>query len=140
MRVSHGTLTVLAAAVWYAGGAVLLWKGAERLLFAAGSMGGAWVAGAGLVAVGFGLIQGRTVFRRSCRRNLQRIRTLKSPRPALPFHPWFFLALGTMITAGVILAGMSEWGPSWALAVGMVDWGVAFSLLVSSEAFWMSSP
>jgi hypothetical protein len=136
MRVSHGTLIALAAAVWYIGGLVLLWKGGERLILAAGSLGEGWALGAGALGMGIGLTQGRTLFRRSCLRNLRRIRSLKSPRAWQFFHPRFFLALAAMIGAAAILGVVAHRGPSWALGVAVVDWGVAFALLVSSEAFW----
>lgn len=137
MRVSHTTLRLLAAAVWYAGAGVLIWKGAQRFLEAAAALGSpAWPATAALLGLGLGAIQGRTVFRRACVRNLRRIRQLESPRAWQFFRPRFFLALAAMVGGAAALSVVAGTGPAAAVAVAGVDWLIGFSLLVSSPAFW----
>lgn len=141
MRVSHATLKLLAAAVWYSGGLVLLWNGGERLLDAVASPAApAWPLTAGLLGLGIGVVQGRTVFRRACVRNLRRIRALESPRAWQFFRPGFFLALAAMVGGAAALAVIAETGPVATVLVGAVDWVIAFSLLVSGEAFWTWRP
>ena len=135
MRVSQTTLIVLAAAVWYTGAAVLLWKGAERMLEAAAALGPGWPLTAAIVGLGLGVIQGATVFRRSSVRNLDRIRALESPRAWQFFRPRFFLALAAMIGGAAALGVIAGAGPIAATVVGAIDWVIGFSLLVSSAAF-----
>lgn len=137
----HTLLKWLSAAVWYVGAGVLLWKGAERLIDAAAALGSVqWPVTVGLLAMGLGVVQGRTVFRQSCIRNLRRIRTLESPRLWQFFRPSFFLALTAMIGGAVVLSVVAGRGPVSALLVAGVDWLIGFSLLVSSSTFWSGDP
>ena len=137
----HTLLKWLSAAVWYVGAGMLLWKGAERLIGAAAALGSVqWPVTVGVLAMGLGVIQGRTVFRRSCVRNLRRIRSLESPRLWQFFRPGFFVALAAMIGGAVALSILADRGPVAALAVAGVDWLIGFSLLVSSFTFWTRLP
>ena len=137
----HALLKWLSAAVWYVGAGMLLWKGTGRLLDAAAGLGSVqWPVTVGLLAMGLGVVQGRTVFRRSCIRNLRRIRSLESPRLWQFFRPGFFLALAAMIGGAVVLSLLADRGPVVALAVAGVDWLIGFSLLVSSFTFWGGHP
>ena len=136
----HSLLKWSAAAVWYVGAGVLLWKGAERLAESATPLGTLWPAVVGLLAVGLGVLQGRVVFRRACVRNLRRIRALPSPRPWQLFRPAFFLALAAMIAAAIGLSVLAGHGPRAAALVGGVDWLIGVSLLVGSTAFWTWTP
>ena len=136
----HAFLKWLSAAVWYIGAGVLVWKGAERLLESAIALGPVWPAAIGVLAVAFGAARGRTLFRRACTRNLQRIRLLDSPKPWLFFRPVFFLALAGMVGAAVALSLLARQGPVAALLVGGADWLIGFSLLIGSSPFWTWSP
>lgn len=137
----HTLLKWLSAAVWYVGAGMLLWKGADRLLLAAGDLESLrWPVTVGLISMGLGVIQGRTLFRRSCVRNLRRIEALESPRPWQFFRPAFFVALSAMIGGAVVLSMLAERGPIAALAVAGVDWLIGFSLLTSSFTFWGELP
>lgn len=136
MRVPRSILKMLAAATWYIGGAVLLYKGTGYLIAAAGS-GPAWPPlAAGLAGAAFGVLRGRTLFLQACRRNLQRIDALPDPRLWQFFRAGFFLALGVMIAGGAALgwaAGTGYWG---SVAVGGLELVIALALLTSSVAFW----
>lgn len=125
----------VSAAVWYTGAGVLLWKGTGRLLEAAAELGPRWPVGVAIVSFAVGTLQGRTVFRRACVRNLRRIRALESPRPWQFFRPAFFLALAVMIGGAAALSVVARSGPAATLAVAGVDWLIGFSLLISSDAF-----
>lgn len=133
----HTTLKLLAAAVWYVGGVVLVWKGAEWLAVAGSLRPGAvwpWIAGG--VGAAVGLWRGRTMFRRACRRNLDRIRALEKPNPLLFFRPVFFLALAAMFAAAwgmSLLAGTGWWAMN---LVGALDLVIGVGLLASSLEFW----
>jgi hypothetical protein len=134
--IRHTLLEWLSAAVWYTGAGVLLWKGTGRFFVAAAGLAPAWPIGVAVGSAALGILQGRTVFRDACVRNLARIRRLESPRPWQFFRPRFFLALAAMIGGAVALSVIADAGPAAALAVAGVDWLIGFSLLVSSEAFW----
>lgn len=139
MRVPHTTLKVLAAATWYVGGGILLLRGAGYLLRSA-SDGGAMAASlAALAGVAIGVLRGRTMFLRACRRNLRRIEALERPRIWQFFRPAFFAALVAMMGAGALLswiAGTGRWG---AIAVGGLELVIALALLTSSVAYWQAT-
>jgi uncharacterized membrane protein len=83
-----------------------------------------------------GIIQALTIFRHSCRRNIQRIRHLPDPRLWQFYRPGFFLALGLMITTGVLLNHFSRGFYFFMLAVAGLDIALTISLLGSSYLFW----
>lgn len=136
MRVPRSVLKVLAAATWYIGGAVLLYKGSGYLAAAAGS-GPDWPpVAAGLAGAAVGVLRGRTLFLRVCRRNLRRIEALEDPRIWQFFRPGFFLALAVMVAAGVALAWLARTGYWGSVVVGGLELVIALALLTSSVAFW----
>lgn len=136
MGVPHTTLKALAAAVWYVGGGVMLYRSGEYLLRAAWT-GPFWpTAFAVAVALGMGVIRGRTVFLRVCQRNLQRIEGLERPRVWQFFRPWFFAALGLMLAAGAALTAVATTGYWGMVVVGALELTIATGLLTSSVAFW----
>ncbi len=140
MRVSHTALKVLAAATWYIGSGVLLYKGSGYLLEAADAGSAAWPAVAGATGVLVGMMRGRTMFLKACRRNLARIDALGDPRAWQFFRPGFFAALAVMIGGGGVLAWVAETGYAGAVVVGGLELIVGTALLTSSVAFWREGP
>lgn len=138
MRVSRSTLKALAAITWYTGGLVLLFKGSGYLLEAAGGelRPGPIVAAA--VGVTTGVLRGRSMFSKACRRNLRRIDALEDPRVWQFFRPGFFAALALMILGGAALAWVSGTGYWGLVVVGGLELVIATALLTSSVAFWRS--
>lgn len=136
MRVSHPVLRALAALTWYAGGGILLYKGAGYLVAAAG-VGAEFPAllagGAGMTA---GLFRGRTLFLQACRRNLRRIDALQDPRVWQFFRPGFFAALALMMLGGAGLSWVAATGYWGRVVVGGLELVIATALLTSSVAFW----
>ena len=137
MRTSKGTLVILAAVVWHIGGLMLFRSGLELILSAVEIKPDAmwhWLAiMAGLV---LGIIQARTIFTRSCRKNLHRISDLENLKIWQFFRPGFFLALAVMITSGIMLNRWAQGMYSFMLAVAAVDFALTVSLLGSSYVFW----
>lgn len=138
MTVSTRTLQILAALVWYTGGVVLLLKGGSLLREAqALRPEGSWPVYA--MAIGFlaGTLKGATLFRKSCRNNLDRIERLQSPRAWQVFRPRFFVLLSLMILTGTTLSRLAQgrYGPL--IGVAILDLAIATALLTSSYLFWM---
>lgn len=136
-RTSKKALVFLAAAVWYIG-AVMLFRGGLDLVAQSRQMrpDSAWhwlfiVSGAIL-----GVVQSWTIFARSCRKNIQRIRELKDPRLWDFYRPGFFIALAGMISAGILLDILSQGNYFFMLFVAGVDIALTISLLGSSYLFW----
>ena len=136
-RTSKRTLVILAVIVWYIGAAMLFRSGLELVSQARGmSPDSSWhwlFIGLGTA---LGVFQARTIFARSCRKNLQRIRKLEDPRLWDFFRPGFFLALAGMISAGVLLDHLSQGNYIFMLAVAGLDIALTISLLGSSLVFW----
>jgi hypothetical protein len=137
LKTNKQTLVILSALVWYIGG-IMLFRGGVELIREAQQIkpGIIWP---GIFIVGgivLGIIQALTLFTRSCRRNIQRISQLKDPRLWMFFRPGFFLALGIMITTGILLDLLSKGNYFFMLAVAGVDFALTISLLGSSYVFW----
>lgn len=143
--VSRRVLKVLAAAVWYVGGIMLVRK-AVILLVEAGAMRpeGFWPVFAVIVGIVVGLVKARFLFNKACRKNLARIDALERPRIWGFFRPWFFFFLSLMILAGVTLSKKAHGDYPFLIGMAALDLAIATALLSSSFIFWkerfLSSP
>ena len=128
---------ILAGIVWYIG-AVMLFRGGLELLDAARELrpGAAWQWLFIVPGIGLGILQAGTLFARSCRKNIQRIRELEDPRLWQFFRPGFFLALVGMISAGILLDFFAQGNYFFMLFVAGLDFALTISLLGSSLVFW----
>ncbi len=92
------------------------------------------------VAVGpvIGSLKGKYIFRKSCQKNLNRIRDLDRPKIWQFFKPWFFLVLAVMITFGATMARLAQTHHNYyfLIAVAAVDIDIGIALLWSSYIFW----
>ena len=136
LRVSHGFLRAMAAAFYYVGGIGLSFNAWRYLRAGAEGYGVGWAAAAGVVGVVLGLVRGRTLFTRACRRNLRRIYAIEEPRPWQFFRPAFFGALVLMIIVGRTLGGVATGSPRAALVVAALELTIAIGLLTGSREFW----
>ncbi|HHP7233565.1 MAG TPA: hypothetical protein ACFCUC_02955 [Desulfobacterales bacterium] len=137
MNISDRTLNFLAAFFWIAGGIVLLVKGGSLLAMAAVIKSGSfwpWVAGIGALILG--AVKAKLLFAGACRRNLQRIAALKTPRFWQFFRPAFFAFLAVMVLAGAALSRLAHESYPAMLAVGFLDGSIGAALLASSAVFW----
>ena len=137
MKTSKQTLFFLAAAVWYIGG-VMLFRGGVELIRQAVDLkpAASWHWLAIVLGLVLGVVQAATIFSRSCRKNLQRINSLENPMIWQFFRPGFFLALGVMITSGILLDHWAQGRYFFILGVAAVDLALTLSLLGSSIVFW----
>lgn len=137
MKTSKRTLIFLAAAVWYIGGLMLFRSGVELIRSTVDlKPGGPWPWLAVLAGLVLGIIQVKTIFARSCRKNLYRINSLEDPRIWQFYRPGFFLALAGMITSGVLLNHWAQGSYFFMLGVAGLDFALTISLLGSSYVFW----
>jgi len=136
-RTSRRNLVILAAIVWYVG-ALMLFRGGVELLSRAQELrpGSAWHWLFISLGILLGILQARTLFARSCRRNIQRIRELDDPRVWQFFRPGFFLALAVMISAGILLDHFAQGIYFFMLFVAGLDFALTISLLGSSLIIW----
>ena len=137
MKTSKRTLIFLAAAVWYIGG-VMLFRSGVKLIWNVVQLkpGGPWPWLAVLAGVILGIIQVKTIFARSCRKNLYRINSLEDPTIWQFYRPGFFFALAVMITSGVLLNHWAQGNYYYMLGVAGLDFALTISLLGSSYVFW----
>jgi len=137
LTTSIRTLSILAAFVWYVGGIVLLIKGSSLLVEAHAlrpELYWIWIA----IAAGpcFGGLKGKFIFSKSCRNNLDRIRSLDNPKVWQIFRPWFFVFLAAMITTGATLSSLAHDNYYFLIGVAILDFSIAIALLWSSNIFW----
>ena len=140
MKVSQKSLIIIAAVIWYAGGIALLLKGSALIqhayLMDAQSI---WTMLAAIVGIGVGLIRGRVLFSRSCKRNIERIKAIADPSVWQCFRPGMLMALAIMISAGAWTSRASAGNYILLCLVGALDLSISFALLTSSVVFWKHS-
>ncbi|NQV16410.1 hypothetical protein HQ531_13190 [bacterium] len=136
-NVSHRTLKLLAALVWYIGVVLLFIKGstlaqdAHKLEPQAMGKTIAWVAG-----IIIGGVKTRFIFLNSCRRNMARIDALDTPKIWQFYRIRFFIALVLMIWFGSFLSWVSQGNHNFLVAVAILDISIGFALLLSSQVFF----
>ena len=137
MKVSRFSLVIISALVWYIGGTILLIK-AGSLIKSAHSLNSQsiWTFTAVFIGLLAGLIKGRYLFSRSCKKNLSRIRALAHPRPWQCFRPGFLVFLAIIMAMGALMSKTAAGNFTLLLMVGTLDLSIAFALLTSSLVFW----
>lgn len=136
MKVSPLTLTILAAFVWYAGGIALLLKGSALIKSAyAIDAQSFWSFAAPLLGIIAGLLKGKLLFSKSCRKNIQRIRSLVNPRAWHCFRPGMLLFLAIIIPTGAWMSRAAAGNFTYLCLVGALDLSISFALLTSSTVF-----
>lgn len=137
MRTTKKTLVFLAAAVWYIGGIMLFRSGLELMVQIREMKEGIlWTSIFIAFGIALGIFQALVIFRRSCRKNMQRINQLEDPRLWQFYRSGFFLALAIMITSGILLDHFSQGHYFFMLGVAALDFALTISLLGSSYVFW----
>lgn len=130
LNVSHGFLKLLSSLVWYIGAIALLLKGGFLLFEAEGlapNRGWPWAAmGTGVI---LGLVKARYLFVKSCKKNINRINGLASPKIWQFFRPTFFLLLFLMISAGAALSSMAHNNYAFLIGVGALDFSISVALM-----------
>lgn len=136
MKVSKLTLIVLAALVWYSGGIALLLKGSALIKSAyVIDSQSFWTFSAPLLGVIAGLLKGQLLFSKSCKKNIQRIRSLATPRLWQCFRPGMLLFLAIIIPTGAWMSRAAAGNYTFLCLVGALDLSISFALLTSSIVF-----
>ncbi len=137
MKVSQRSLIIIAASIWHAGGIVLLLKGGSLIkhayLMDAESI---WAVISAVVGIGAGLIKGKFLFNRSCKKNIERIKTIANPSVWQCFRPGMLIFLAIMISAGAWMSRAAAGNYILLCLVGSLDLSISFALLTSSIVFW----
>jgi hypothetical protein len=137
LKVSHHKLIIIAALVWYSGGIALLLKGGalirDAYLIDSQSV---WTFAAALMGVTAGLLKGRYLFSKSCKKNIKRIKALARPRLWQFFRPGFLIFLAVIIPTGAWMSRVAAGDHTLLCLVGALDLSIAFALLTSSLVFW----
>ena len=136
MKVSHLTLIVLAAFVWYAGGIALLLKGSALIKSAyVIDDQSLWILAAPLLGIIAGLLKGKFLSSKSCRKNIQRIRSLDNPQVWQCFRPGMLLFLAIIIPTGAWMSRAAAGNFTYLCLVGALDLSISFALLTSGMVF-----
>ena len=137
MKVSHLTLIIIAAFVWFSGGIALLFKGSALIksayLIDSQSV---WTFSAPLLGVIAGFLKGKFLFNKSCKKNIKRIRTLVNPRVWQCFRPGMLIFLALIIPAGAWMSSTAAGNYTLLCLVGALDLSISFALLTSCVVFW----
>ena len=137
MKVTQRSLIIIAAIIWYAGGIVLLLKGSVLIKQAyAINTESIWTVITAVFGIGIGLIKGRVLFSRSCKKNIQRIQTIADPVVWQCFRPGMLVFLVIMISAGAWMSRTAAGNYTLLCLVGALDLSISFALLSSSLVFW----
>ena len=136
-EVSHLTLIIIAASVWYAGSLALLLKG-SRLLLAAHLLhpDHYWTWLSPVAGLLIGSLKARYLFQASCQKNLDRISNLARPKVWQVFRPGFIVFLVLMIMTGAALSRLAQHNYPFLISVAIIDFSLAVALLLSGRLFW----
>ena len=136
MNVSRFTLIIMAAFVWYSGGIALLFKGGALIkgayLIDSQSF---WTFAAPLLGILAGLLKGRFLFSKSCKKNIKRIRALANPQVWQCFRPGMLIFLALIIPTGAWMSKSAAGNYTFLCLVGALDLSISFALLTSSIVF-----
>ena len=137
MKTSQQTLILISAGIWFVGGICLLVKGGALIKHAyLLNTASVWTAialiGGGLA----GLAKSRLLFKRTCLKNIQRIKTVPAPRVWQCFRPGMLIFLAVVIPAGAWMSRVAAGQYVMLCGVGALDISVGIALLESSRVFW----
>jgi hypothetical protein len=131
-------LKLLAILVWYIGVVALSIK-SYKLFFQAYSINSniTYLALVLLIGVLLSLLKTKYIFIKSCKKNLQRIDSLKNPKIWNFYRFRFILFLIAVILLGTWLSHLASGNYIFLLIVGVVDMALALALLFSSYIFFI---
>ena len=137
IKVEKKTLKLLAAFVWYTGFMALVTK-ATLLFLKAYTLNDNMLLLLSVLLFTSIIIYFKIkyIFSKVCRKNLERIEALTSPKFWEFYRVRFFVFLITMIILGAFLSRMAEGNYWFLISVAAVDMSVGLSLFFSGFIFW----
>ena len=130
-------LKILAGFVWYTGFLALMIKSLTLFREAYLLDSNLWKFGLIFLFTSILIIvKTKYIFIKTCQKNLNRIDALENPKIWEFYRVRFFIFLGTMISLGAYLSGISHGNYWFLVGIGILDMSVGFSLLFSSFVFW----
>jgi hypothetical protein len=137
MNVSHRTLIIIAAVIWYGGGISLLYKGGALIKNAyAIDPQSIWTYLDPIIGIIIGFLKGIYLFSKSCEKNIKRINTLTDTRIWQCFRPGMLIFLVVIIPTGAWMSRAAAGNYTLLCLVGALDLSIACALLSSSIVFW----
>ena len=137
IKISKKHLIIISAIVWYSGSISLAIKSLSLFNNAYDIYSNnAVIIIALLTGIIIGLIKGKYIFVKSCKKNIFRINNLQNIKLWLFFKPSFMIALAVMITTGSLLSKWAEGNYYSLIAVAILDLTISVALFYSSFAFW----
>ena len=136
-NVSHLTLKILAALVWYSGFVVLYIK-SINLLFQAETLNPdqLWIWLALISGLVIGIIKAKYLYKRLCIKNLERINALHQAKLWQFYRLRFFIFLFSMILLGSYFSRQIHDDYAMLISMAILEISIATALLCSSHCFW----
>lgn len=136
-NVSHLTLKILAALVWFSG-FVMLYIKSMSLLFRAETLnpGQHWIWLALISGLVIGIIKAKYLYKRLCIKNLARINALPQAKLWDFYRPHFFIFLFSMVLLGSYFSRQILDNYSMLISMAILELSIATALLGSSNCFW----
>lgn len=137
MNTNRKTLVTLSAVVWFTGVIFLTIKSASLLLTSYKNGVELFLilhAVSGGIVIG--IIKAKYLFSEICKKNINRINSLKEPKLWQFYRKRFFIFLFLMILSGKLLANVLQNSNGGLLGLAVVEISVAVALLFSSYCFW----
>ena len=137
IRITKKHLIIIAALVWYSGSISLGLKSLSLLKDAYQIYPNLIIIIASVIAgIFIGILKGKYLFVKSCRKNIERINQLQKVRAWSFFKPSFMLALAVMIATGATLSRLAEANYVALLGVAILDLTIGTALFYSSFVYW----
>ena len=139
-NVSHHTLKLLAALVWFSGTIVLYIK-STSLLFKAEMLNPEqhWISLAIISGLVIGVVKAKYLYKRLCIKNLIRINALHQAKLWQFYRLRFFIFLFSMILLGSYFSRQIHDNYSMLISMAILEISIATALLCSSHCFWKKS-
>ena len=136
-NVSHHTLKLLAALVWFSGTIVLYIK-STSLLFKAEMLNPEqhWISLAIISGLVIGVVKAKYLYKRLCIKNLIRINALHQAKLWQFYRLRFFIFLFSMILLGSYFSRQIHDNYSMLISMAILEISIATALLGSSHCFW----
>lgn len=136
LNTTKTTLFRLAALVWFTGVVVLLVK-SVTIIREAVEIGAPVPVAISALAAGIviGMIKAKYLFIHICKKNIERIQALESPKIWQAYRTRFYFFLVLMITFGKYAYHFSNSSAFWLMALAILELSISTALFISGNCF-----